>query len=667
MQRSIAHLRIAPALVHSCTVRVTARRLSAIVLPTEPFPGIVCRDVHDAGSTPHNVLRERTFNALVNSLSQETPDSSEVWACYVDCTNNLDYHDIPLEIHQKVLRRCVPDPSVLRPTAASGMRGDAPPRAPYVYEARLKTVIRNIRLVGETPTLEDYHYILTQFAAVGHYTGSIQVYNELKHVHKLQPTDHTVALCLRSIAHRLSLPMYKTQRQRIVADAMGSCRKLLEDFKCLDVPLTSVVLDLTIRILKETADEGVFSQIMKMGYGIDLDNLDSSITPSDGQTILPFSTAALNTTLDMLGRFGNTSRLVQAFEVLTQPLPPQASRLYSMDFDDEDDFGVVNPASTPPHHSPHAPPNTTTYNILLRHLSRAGHTTFARHYLLQASRLDRTADRTLRAQLYYKPEDVVPVQLAINREMILSLLGLANRSRDLTLMRFVGVITRRAYKRKTQDIHYYTQLEERHLHSSTPSRPLPSPILPSSSLDRSPSDAHSCPSLSPSECPPESSDDSSSSNEPPTLSKRFNLSTHLAVLRKDLNAISAFYVDEYLPAHARLNQRIKERLSRRVRNDKDVFLSTEGRRTKVLPESWTEIVNYKTERGVGTNVPGAADSGSRTGAKALMGGNWSRGLATVSAARCSDFVPLIPPIDYFDPSYRRSWTQSTLKSRHEGR
>lgn len=645
MQRSIAHLRIAPAWAHRCSIRFTTRRLSASVLPPEPFPGVVCRDPR--GSPIHDVRREHKFNALVNSLSQETPDSSEVWACYVDCTNNLDHHDIPLEIHQSVLRNCVPDHSVLRPTAASGMRDDAPPRAPYVYEARLKTVIRNIRLVGETPTLDDYHYILTQFAAVGHYTGSIQVYNELKHVHKLQPTDRTVALCLRSIAHRLSLPMYRTQRQKTMADAMSSCRKLLEDFKSLDVPLTSVVLDLTIRILKETADEDVFSQIMKMGYGIDLDNLDSTIPPPDGQTILPFSTAALNTTLDMLGRFGNTSRLVQAFEVLTQPLPPQASRLYSMNFDDEDDFGVVNPAATPPHHSPHASPNTTTYSILLRHLSRAGHTTFARHYLLQASRLDRTADRTLRTQLYHTPEDVVPVQLAINRDMILSLLGLANRSRDLTLMRFVGVITRRAYKRKTRDIYFYTQLEERHLYSSTPS----------SSSDEHPS--------SPSE--PESPDNNTSSNEPPTPSKRFKLSVHLAVLRKDLNDISTFYVDEYLPACARLNRRIKERLSRRVRNDKDVYLSTEGQRTKVLPENWTGIVNYKTERGMAINAPGSADSGSRTGAKGPMGGNRSRGLATISAARCNDFAPLIPPIGYFDPSYRRSWTLPTLQSRHEGR
>ncbi|KAI6047371.1 hypothetical protein EDC04DRAFT_2597537 [Pisolithus marmoratus] len=613
MRGSIAHFRIAPprkppALVHSPAVRFTARRFSAIVLSPEPIPGTLRRDVHDSGLPSQNVWRERKFNALVNSLSQESPDSSEVWACYVDCTNNLDHHDLPLEIHQKVLRNCVPDPSVLRPTAASGMRGDAPPRAPHVYEARLKTVIRNIRLTGETPALEDYHHILAQFAAVGHYTGSIQVYNELKHHIDCR------SQCIGQ------------QRQRIMADAMSSCRKLLEDFKCLDIPPTSVVLDLTIRILKETADEGVFSQIMKMGYGIDLDNLDSK------------------------HRTLRQSKLVQAFEILTQPLPPQASRLYSMDFDDEDDFGVVNPASTQPHHSPHASPNTTTYNILLRHLSRAGHTTFARHYLLQASRLDRAADRTLRAQLYYTPKDVAPVQLAINREMILSVLGLANRSRDLTLMRFVGVITRRAYKRKTQDIHYYTQLEERHLYPSLP---------PHSSLDRSPSDAHFF-SLCFSNVPPRLSYNNSSLNEPPTPSQRFNMSTHLAVLRKDLLDISTFYVDEYLPAYARVNQRIKERLSRRVRNDKDVYLSTEGQANQGVARELERIVNCKMEKGKVTNVPGVADSGGWQGR--IGGGNWSRGLAT-TAAGFNESAPLVPPMSFFDPSYCRSWTQLTPKTR----
>ncbi|KAI6034291.1 hypothetical protein BKA83DRAFT_4187877 [Pisolithus microcarpus] len=552
MATTVTHLRIAPAWVRSC------------VLSPEPFPGIVCLRL------PHDVRRERTFNALTlprfGRATSTAPTTST-------------YHDIPLEIHQNVLRNCVPDPSVLRPTAASGMRDDAPPRAPYVYEARLKTVIRNIRLVGEIPTLDDYPLHPDTVCSSGTLHGlPFQVYNELKHVHKLQPTDRTVALCLRS--YRTSI------RQRTMADAMSSCRKLLEDFKSLDVPLTT-------------------------------------IAPSDGQTILPFSTAALNTTLDMLGRFGNTSRLVQAFEVLTQPLPPQASHLYSMDFDDEDDFGVVNPAVTPPHHSPHASPNTTTYNILLRHLS---HTISYRPRGLTALQ-----DRTLRAQLYHTPEDVAPVQLAINREMILSLLGLANRSKDLTLMRFVGVITRRAYKRKTQDIHHYTQLEERCTCTLPRHRPHLTNIPP-------PPNVH-----------PRSSDNDASSNEPPDSLK--------TVLRKDLNDISTFYVDEYLPAYARLNQRIKERLGRRVRNDKDVYLSTEGQRTKVLPESWTGIVNYKMEKGVAIDAPGSADSGSRTGAKGPMGGNWSRGLATISAARRCDFVPLIPPIGYFDPSYRRSRTQ----------
>ncbi|KAG6335298.1 hypothetical protein ID866_3782 [Astraeus odoratus] len=605
MQRSIACLRItlSPKKRSPCRYpfHFPARRSSTVVL-TDPLTADVQHDVHGGGLLPPSyvsfidkALRERKFNALINSLSQETPDPPDVWACYVDFTSNLDYSDLPLEIHQKVLRKCVPETSVLRPLAARGMQRAAPPRVPHIYEARLKSVIRNIHLMGAKPALDDFHFILEQFAAVGHYTGSMQVYNELKHVHNLQPTVRTLGLCLQSIAHRLSLPMYKLQKARIVADAMSACRKLLEDLKELRIPLTSVVLDFTVRILKETADEQVFSQLMKMGYGIDLDypdRLDSSVLGATTQPFLPFSTSALNTTLDMLGRFGNISKLVQAFEILTQPLPPQASQHYAKEFDDEDDFGVVNPASTQPYQSPHALPNTTTYCILLKHISRAGHSTFARHYLLQASRLDRTADRATRLQFRRHPDTTPPLQLAINRTMLLSVFGLANRTKEMELMRFVGVITRRAYRRKTKDTERYKQLEEQQqqrLHASSSFDDSQLSTTPSLS---SPADALSSSSALSSQKP-----EYDIFSKPQTAPvKYFDLSTHLKVLRKDLDLISAFYLQEYLPAYTRTSQRVKERLGRRVWNEKDIYVRTENQRIKVSRHAWTEMVNYKGDR-----------------------------------------------------------------------
>ena len=602
MQRSLLHLRIIPS-PRRCAIHFTARRLQSVVLSTDAPSG-----VHDPSSPSSsstctiNAFRERKFNALINSLSQEVPDSSDVWSCYVDFTNNLGQSDLPLEIHQKVLRKCMPHPSVLRPISASRMR-DGPPQTPHIYEARLKTVIQNIRLTGENPSLEDYHFILEQFAAVGHYTGSMQVYNELKHVHKLRPEARTFTLCMQSIAHRLSLPMYKLQRARIVSDAMASCRKLLDDFKEFKMPPTSVFYDLTIRILKETADENTFSQLMKVGYGIDLDYPDhpeNSVASTEVQQALPFSTHALNTTLDMIGRTGNLSRLVQTFEVLTQPLPPQASLHYSLEFDDDDDFGVVNPASTQPHQCPHAVPNTTTYGILLKHISRAGHAPFARHYLLQAFRLDRQADRALRKQIRHTPDAVLPISIAVNRKMILSVFGLANRTKDMELMRFVGVITRRAYQRKTNDIRDYSRLQEK-LRASISS---PDDCQLLSAPSGSASDLLSMKSqpLPFLNCTAANSEIDPPSNPPSPSKRSFNLSTHLQILRNDLNDIATFYEREFLPANTRTFQRVKERLGRRVWNEKDIYVRTLGKRTLVTREEWKEMVNYK-ENVVVKNVP----------------------------------------------------------------
>jgi hypothetical protein len=50
---------------------------------------------------------------------------------------------------------------------------------------------------------------------------------------------------------------------------------------------------------------------------------DASHTGPDGSRLVPFpfTTTALNTAIDILGRLGDIPKRIQAFEVLTQPLP----------------------------------------------------------------------------------------------------------------------------------------------------------------------------------------------------------------------------------------------------------------------------------------------------------------------------------------------------------
>lgn len=647
MQRPLTNLRATPKprqpLLHRCLLHLTA---------TTTTSSIVEPRLAAESSSGRDAIRDRKLSSLRTTLSQDDADSSAVWARYVDFASAPDYSSLPLEVHQKVLRKCVPHPSVLRPFAARRMQGPAPPRAPHPYEARLKAVMRNIRSITQKPSLDDYNYVLEQFASVGHLYGSMKVYDELRHAVKLQPDTRTLCLNLQSIAHRLTLPMYKSRRAMIQSDCAAFCKMLLNDMSSLDIPFTSVILDLAMRISKETADQAIFSQLLKLAYGIDLDfpdhlpiQRDHSASVEVGIPQLPnfqpLSTAALNTTIDMIGRSRNVSKLILAFEVLTQPLPPQASQHYSLEFDDEDDFGVVNPASTQPHQTPHAKPNSTTYHLLLKHLSRANHSTLARHYLFQAFQLDRVVDRAVRTQIYHTPYKTPAPQFAINRHMLLSVFGTAKRNKDMQLMRFVGYIARQTYRRKKNDIAYYSELRELQRQGRQPlapdhdsSHPSPSVPLREMLIDVPPSSFHVVDATdSASLTPPETS--------PPV--KYFDVSIHLDVLQKDFEDIANFYTQEFLPALARKTQRVKERLGRRVWSQKNLYLRTKSGRSIVSREDWTGMVNFQAD--------GMTDGDSLSRKKGS--GNWQsrqlvavRGVATSAIGSCMLARPLVPPIGF---------------------
>ncbi|KIJ70296.1 hypothetical protein HYDPIDRAFT_23414 [Hydnomerulius pinastri MD-312] len=679
MRRSLTHFRI-PTTPQKHSLRRCSLHLSA-TLSNAPALSLPALDLEDAGRRDRynaesyisrEAIRERKLNWLNNILAQSDTDDAVVWSRYVDFGSALDYDSLPLEVHQKVLRKCVPHPSVLRPISARRMQNSAPPRPPHMYEARLKTVMRNIRSAGHKPALDDYNYILEQFAAVGHSYGSMSVYNELKHVYKVQPTLRTFGLCLQSIVHRLSLPMYKNRREKIELDCASSCTKLLNDMSNLRIPITSVILDLVMRISKKTTNEAAFNQLMKLGYGIDLDYPDHPPIQWDQGAVAevgmpqlpclqPFSTAALNTTVDMLGRFGNVSKLVQAFEVLTQPLPPQASQHYSMEFDDEDEFGEVNPASTQPHRTPHAKPNSTTYNLLLKHLSRANHSTLARHYLYEAYKLDREADRTVRTQLYHTPYKTPAPQIAVNKGMLLSVFGAANRNKDMQLMRFVGYIARQAYRRKQNDIAYYMRLQRLQRQGQQPLAPdhdgsrLVFARSQETVVDVDPSS-----SSSPTEADAALDTAVTYSFAPPPV-KCFDVSLHLAILNKDLEEIATFYTHDVLPALVRKTQRVKEKIGRRVWKQKDLYLLSEGSRSIVSRPEWVQMVNFgkdtaRVESESEYDIDGRKIT--RRGRRRVKGQSGrvagSRGLATSAAGDCAPVKPLVPPVGFFDPSFHGS-------------
>jgi hypothetical protein len=334
--------------------------------------------------------------------------------------------------------------------------------------------MKNIRSAGWRAELDDYHFILEQFAAVGHYVGSRRILQEIAYA-GIDPQPKTYSLCLQALAHRLTLPYSKVKYPTLIDETTKVARELIQDMRTRKVPFTSVNVDLAIRILRETVDEKGFDELIKFSYGIDLaypdclplEVIEQQTAPKDGSSevlhppsypLQPLSTPALNVIIDMLGRTGRISKMVQAFEVLSQPIPKSGQSPASLFDEDEDDHPINPPSSPEPIHPlPFAAPNTTTFQFLIKHAARAGHAVFARHYLLQAMRLDRDEDVRLRRGLCTLPiHGISPPLLAVKRNMFLSVFGLSNREKLVELMHWTLRVIRRTLRRKRKDLHWYT-------------------------------------------------------------------------------------------------------------------------------------------------------------------------------------------------------------------
>ncbi|KAH9045665.1 hypothetical protein EDB85DRAFT_49476 [Lactarius pseudohatsudake] len=576
---------------------------------------------------------------------------------------------LPLELHQLVLRKCVPPASVVRAASARENRARFFPHAPHAYENRLQTVMKNIRSAGWRAELDDYHFILEQFAAVGHYVGSRRILQEMAYA-GIQPQPKTYSLCLQALAHRLTLSYSKVTYPALIDETTKMARDLIQDMRKRKLPFTSVNVDLAIRVLRETVDEKGFDELIKFSYGIDLaypdclplEVIEQQAAPEDASSevlrpptypLQPLSTPALNTIIDMLGRTGRISKMVQAFEVLSQPIP-KSGQSPTLLFDEDEDDRPVNPPSNPEpiHPLPFAPPNTTTFQFLIKHAAREGHAVFARHYLVQAMRMDREADVHLKRDLCTLPvHEISPPRLAVNRNMFLSVFGLSNCEKQVELMRWTLRMIRRTLRRKRKDLYWYTykrstrygqgtalggdvssvvsELMEtsrasqalspaagvvQETSSANPSSrsnvlredsaPTPSTFSPSiaqvdpslaegsnavrASSPPTPSSQHSGRTSEPSVFDLDIDSDYSHSPPPPRV---FDIDAHISLLQRDIRQLERLdsHVDVVL---GRTVHRIKERLGRRVWSGKNVWLAQEQARVPVTKEFWKEAVNF---------------------------------------------------------------------------
>ncbi|KAI0030230.1 hypothetical protein K488DRAFT_54676 [Vararia minispora EC-137] len=545
---------------------------------------------------------------LLDSVTAERSDKSVVWAYYNDLLDTAGIDRVPLEIHQLVLRNAIPTPAAAKMEALRHYRTVHFPAEPHPYEDRMLAVVRNMRTAGFTPTLADYHWILDQFAATGHFVGAEKVLKEI-HLFNFEPLPVTYGYVLQACASRAGLPSNTRgieRREDLLTEISAACSRVLAEMRQRNVPITSENVDLAVRVLRDLVEPDGFDRLVRQLYGIDMEFLDSSpmeIVSRSEDSLVPaspvLSTAALNGIVDSLGRQGRISKMVEAFEVLTQPLPLISRVMDAFDGDEDDDTAYVNPHLT---RTLSAKPNSTTFNILLEHLGATGNAALARHYVLVAFHAELDASRTLRAQLR-KPTGEGPrgPQIMLQYSMLRPLLHVANRQKELNLMRFVWRMARRSVWTKWGEIDELERWIAHQLKAAGEIETGSAAVAASESqsvvdeppqMDLPPSQSSTSPEAFAKSSVP-TPNGSVLHIAPPASRPPLNAALHMRLLRRERGRLVELMSDiENL--YARTQQRIKERLGRRVWRAQNIFLRSEQQRTKIGREMWKERVGFWT-------------------------------------------------------------------------
>ena len=503
-------------------------------------------------------------------------DHTKIYRHYLAAVNGQKDDPLPLEIHQAALRACTPSLNDIRVHTARLLQEKKLGwhDLTHPYEPRFQKIMQNIDDAGFNPSIEDYHIVMSQFAAAGHYAGISKYMRHMRGM-GLEPDHRTFGYFLRAIAHRVSLPVPTPQRPAIIRRFVDITIQVLREMSDRRIPPSSTNVDLAFRILNEINDPKSLAESLKLGYGMDLDYLDSP--PIDAASVskstadlslrpLQFSTSTLNSLLETLGRWNQISKMVYVFETVTTPLPVPAKPDNTFD-DDDDDFLPIQQKWKPPS----AEPNTTTFNTLIKHCAEHEHSVLAKHYATWALHNEHMSTIRLREELRKKPlSEVAAPRVAINARTLQPILALASRKNDVQLLKWVKRISKSAVRLKYRSWTYYNQTRSKY--ESQPATPT-------------------------SDTPPtlESSTSSSLSKTPPSKVSRpstFSIGTHLYILRQDIASLS----DIRWGTGNRLSNAItrsKARLGRRIWQGKDVYMRDKGVRMNVDPEIWKDKVNFR--------------------------------------------------------------------------
>lgn len=553
-------------------------------------------------------------------LEKEAMRNWDADFAYAEHTKIYEQYDglkgtpLPLEFHQAVLRTCTPSHNNVRAYTARLLQEDKVRwhKLNHPCETRFRKILENIIDAGFKPSIEDYHFILSHFAAVGHYKGARKYMRRMGEM-GLEPNRETFGFFLEAIAHRISLPTPSPSRSIITRGLITMTFQTLREMADRRMPPSAKNLDLAFRILNQVHDLEGLTKFLKLSYGMDLSYLDSppidaASVPSTSTTdssleVQPFSTSALNSLLETLGRWSQISKMVYVFETLTNPLPVPSKPDNTFD-DDDDDFSPVQQKWK--RHS--AKPNTTSFNTLIKYCVAFGYPALAKHYAVQLMHQEHMSTIRLREDLKQKPlSEIEAPHLAVNFGTLRPIEGFANRSHNVELLRWVIRACKLSVRRKYRSWTYYDLTKSKYDPQLEPSTS-DAPVTPESSS------SFAAPPIPP-------------SLSTPSRSPTFHIPTHLWVLKHDIASL----FDLRWVTRNRLSSTItknKARLGRRVRRGKNVWMRDKGERVEVSLRAWKKKVNFrenkrkleqkqKQKKYLGKNFdPAIADIGSSRASKA---------------------------------------------------
>jgi hypothetical protein len=180
----------------------------------------------------------------------------------------------------------------------------------------------------------------------------------------------------------------------------------------------------------------------------------------------------------------------------------------------------------------------------------------------------------------------------VTMESLLPAWGMANHKKALEMFRWMRHHTIGLIKRKQKQLQWFMERQGELLQLEEPVSSVVDSVE-AGTLFRRP--IHPC--LNP---------DMLSTGNPETLNpqprQRFHVLTHTVLLQEAIEKLTGMMerIDEGV---ARLSQRTKERLTRRVLDAKDIYIRDLDQRIFIAPEEWAKIANYGPWSGSVTGPP----------------------------------------------------------------